>query len=98
MFSDPASERFAKAVEADPIGIVPFDAKLFGTATNNGQMIVEVDPANKTGEILAEVGRIVMEGLCSELMEKDDIKEFYLGQKQEGVRAGRRWKRKKLWR
>ena len=51
---------FAKAVEADPIGIVPFDAKLFGTATNNGQMIVEVDPANKTGEILAEVGRIVM--------------------------------------
>ena len=47
---------------------------------------------------IIEVGRIVMEGLCSELMEKDDIKEFYLGQKQEGVRAGRRWKRKKLWR
>ena len=47
---------------------------------------------------IIEVGRIVMEGLCSELIEKDDIKEFYLGQKQEGVRAGRRWKRKKLWR
>ena len=47
---------------------------------------------------IIEVGRIVMEGLCSELMEKDDIKEFYLGQQQEGVRAGRRWKRKKLWR
>ena len=47
---------------------------------------------------IIEVGRIVMEGLCAELMEKDDIKEFYLGQKQEGVRAGRRWKRKKLWR
>ena len=47
---------------------------------------------------IIEVGRIVMEGACAELLEKDDIKEFYLGQKQEGVRAGRRWKRKKLWR
>ena len=51
---------FAKAVEVDPIGVIPFDAKLFGTATNNGQMIVEVDAAAKTAEILAEVGRIVM--------------------------------------
>ena len=32
------------------------------------------------------------------LMEKDDIKEFYLGQKDEGVRGQRRWKKKKLWR
>ncbi|MFT4095807.1 MAG: AAA family ATPase [Rhodoblastus sp.] len=51
---------FAKAVETDAIGVIPFDAKLFGTATNNGQMIVEVDPANKTGEILSEIGRVVM--------------------------------------
>lgn len=51
---------FTKAVEADALGVIPFDAKLFGTATNNGQMIVEVDAASKTGEVLAEVGRIVM--------------------------------------
>ncbi len=51
---------FAKAVETDAIGVIPFDAKLFGTATNNGQMIVEVDSASKTGEILADIGRIVM--------------------------------------
>jgi branched-chain amino acid transport system ATP-binding protein len=31
-------------------------------------------------------------------MEKEDIKEFYLGQKDAGVRGRRRWKRKKLWR
>ena len=48
---------FAAAVETDPIGVIPFDAKLFGTATNNGQMIAEVDAANKTTEILAEIGR-----------------------------------------
>ena len=51
---------FAKAVEADPIGVIPFDAKLFGTATNNGQMIAEVDAAAKTAEILAEIGRAMM--------------------------------------
>jgi branched-chain amino acid transport system ATP-binding protein len=45
-----------------------------------------------------EVGRIVMQDSCAALMEKDDIKEFYLGQKDEGVRGRRRWKKKKLWR
>ena len=45
-----------------------------------------------------EVGRIVMEDRCAVLMEKDDIKEFYLGQKDSGARGHRRWKKKKLWR
>ncbi len=45
-----------------------------------------------------ENGRIVMEDSCERLREKDDIKEFYLGMKQEAVRADRRWKKKKTWR
>ena len=45
-----------------------------------------------------EVGRVVMEDDCHHLMQKDDIKEFYLGQKDAGVRGRRRWKKKKLWR
>jgi branched-chain amino acid transport system ATP-binding protein len=45
-----------------------------------------------------EVGRIVMEDTCARLLEKDDIKEFYLGMKERGVRGTRRWKRKKTWR
>jgi branched-chain amino acid transport system ATP-binding protein len=45
-----------------------------------------------------EVGRIVMEDTCARLLEKDDIKEFYLGLKEGGVRGTRRWKRKKTWR
>ena len=45
-----------------------------------------------------EVGRIVMEDTCARLLEKDDIKEFYLGIKERGVRGTRRWKRKKMWR
>jgi branched-chain amino acid transport system ATP-binding protein len=45
-----------------------------------------------------EVGRIVMEDTCARLLDKDDIKEFYLGVKETSVRGTRRWKRKKTWR
>jgi len=45
-----------------------------------------------------EVGRIVMEDTCARLLEKEDIKEFYLGMKERSVRGTRRWKRKKTWR
>ena len=45
-----------------------------------------------------ENGRIVMEDSCERLREKEDIKEFYLGLKDEGVRGERRWKKKKTWR
>jgi branched-chain amino acid transport system ATP-binding protein len=45
-----------------------------------------------------EVGRIVMEDTCARLLEKEDIKEFYLGMKESSVRGTRRWKKKKTWR
>ena len=45
-----------------------------------------------------EVGRIVMEDPCAVLREKEDVKEFYLGIKDSGVRGTRRWKKKKTWR
>jgi branched-chain amino acid transport system ATP-binding protein len=44
-----------------------------------------------------ELGRVVMHDSCANLMENEDIREFYLGDRDNGVRAGRRWKRKKLW-
>ncbi len=45
-----------------------------------------------------EVGRVVMEDTCEQLMQKPDIKEFYLGMQTAAVRGERRWKRKKTWR
>ena len=45
-----------------------------------------------------EVGRIVMADTCARLVEKEDIKEFYLGIKQQGARGQRRWKKRKTWR
>ena len=53
--------------------------------------------ASDYGYVL-ENGRIVMEDTCARLRDKDDIKEFYLGMQDDGVRGERRWKKKKNWR
>jgi branched-chain amino acid transport system ATP-binding protein len=45
-----------------------------------------------------ENGRIVMEDSSQKLMASDDIKEFYMGIKDEGIRGRRRWKKRKTWR
>lgn len=45
-----ASE-FASSVECQLLGQIPFDAQLFGTAANNGQMIAEVSANNKINDI-----------------------------------------------
>ncbi len=50
---------FAKGVESDPVAVIPFDAKLFGTASNNGQMIGEVEASNKITETLNDLARSV---------------------------------------
>lgn len=43
---------FAEAIGFAPSIIVPFDAKLFGNAANNGQMICEVQAKSKVAESL----------------------------------------------
>lgn len=45
-----------------------------------------------------ENGRVVTEGPAEQMLAKDDIREFYLGIADEGVRGERRWKRRKTWR
>lgn len=50
---------------------------------------------------IMELGRIVAAGSCTELMAKDDVKEFYLGGGDGLARADgqqQRWKRRKTWR
>ena len=43
---------FSAALGVDTAIVVPFDAKLFGQAANNGQMIAEVGPKSKAVEVL----------------------------------------------
>ena len=45
-----------------------------------------------------EGGRIVLDGSAERLKSNEDVKEFYLGIRDAGVRGVRRWKRRKQWR
>ena len=60
----------------------------------NAKMALEV---GDYGYVM-ELGRIVMEDTCERLRNATDVKEFYLGMKNEGVRGRRRWKQRKTWR
>jgi pilus assembly protein CpaE len=46
-----SSAEFGKALGAELAAVIPYDAALFGTAANNGQMIAEVQPSGKYTEI-----------------------------------------------
>lgn len=49
---------FANALNVDPIAVIPFEPALFGTASNNGQMISEADaksPISETMEIISQI-------------------------------------------
>jgi branched-chain amino acid transport system ATP-binding protein len=49
--------------------------------------------------LILENGRFVMKGTAGDLMEDEDVREFYLGVKQtESAKGYQRWKRKKRWR
>jgi pilus assembly protein CpaE len=52
-------EEFAKALEIEPIAVIAFDAQLFGTAANNGQMIAETDAKSAAAESFQKVAQIV---------------------------------------
>ena len=38
---------FAKAIETDPVALIPFEPQLFGLAANNGQMIEEISAKHR---------------------------------------------------
>ena len=46
---------FSKALEMEPVAVFEYDAQLFGTASNNGQMIEEVSPKSKAAEGFREL-------------------------------------------
>src|SRR5579862_1756326 len=50
---------FAKALEDQPLAVIPFDPQMFGTAANNGQMIAEVSTSHKTAEMFRELAQVL---------------------------------------
>ncbi|MEP7239874.1 MAG: AAA family ATPase [Devosia sp.] len=51
-----APQEFASSIECKLLGTVPFDAALFGTAANNGQMLAEVASNNRINDVFRLVG------------------------------------------
>jgi pilus assembly protein CpaE len=47
-------KEFAKALQIEPALVLPFDAKLFGEASNNGQMLAELNAKSKVVEGLLQ--------------------------------------------
>jgi pilus assembly protein CpaE len=52
-------EEFAAALNLKPLALIAFDANLFGTAANNGQMIAETDAKSPVAESFDLIARTV---------------------------------------
>ncbi|NBC20956.1 MAG: AAA family ATPase [Alphaproteobacteria bacterium] len=50
---------FAQAMGLEPAIILPFDPQLFGTASNNGQMISETDPAARPSQAVDHLASLL---------------------------------------
>jgi pilus assembly protein CpaE len=50
---------FAKALEDDPVVSIPFEPPVFGTASNNGQMIAEVASSHRTAEMFRHLAQVL---------------------------------------
>ncbi len=50
---------FGEALGGPPDLIIPFDAKAFGEAANNGQMVSDVAAKSKAAEAIGELGRLL---------------------------------------
>jgi len=70
---------FAKALEDEPVAIIPFEPQLFGAAANNGQMIAEISAGHRTAETFRQLAQLLTgrvetkkprSGLLSPLMDK----------------------------
>jgi len=50
---------FAKALEDDPLAVIPFEPQVFGTASNNGQMIAEVAAGHRTADMFRQLAQVL---------------------------------------
>ncbi|HUD85654.1 MAG TPA: CpaE family protein [Xanthobacteraceae bacterium] len=48
---------FAKALEDEPVAIIPFEPQTFGAAANNGQMIAEISAGHRTAEMFRQLAQ-----------------------------------------
>ena len=54
-----SSADFAKALDDQPVAIIPFEPQVFGAAANNGQMIAELSANHRTAESFRQLAQLV---------------------------------------
>lgn len=52
-----STREFAKAIEAEPVAVIPFEPQIFGMAANNGQMIAEIQANHRTAETFLQIAQ-----------------------------------------
>jgi pilus assembly protein CpaE len=50
---------FAKAIDDQPLAVIPFEPAIFGAAANNGQMIAEVSAGHRTAETFRHLAQLL---------------------------------------
>jgi pilus assembly protein CpaE len=69
-----AAAEFGKALGAEVAAVIPFDAALFGSAANNGQMIAEVQASSKVAETFVDLA-IAITGRAEPKRSKSNLLE-----------------------
>jgi pilus assembly protein CpaE len=54
-----SSADFAKALDDQPVAIIPFEPQVFGAAANNGQMIAELSATHRTAETFRQLAQLL---------------------------------------
>ena len=54
-----SSADFAKALDDQPVAIIPFEPQTFGAAANNGQMIAELSASHRTAESFRQLAQLL---------------------------------------
>jgi pilus assembly protein CpaE len=72
---------FAEAIGAEPLLVLPFDPQLFGTASNNGQMISQLNPNSRAAQGFMHVARVLTgrESRIDTKQKKESILRFFSG-------------------
>lgn len=66
-------KEFATAVGVEPNLVIPFDAQLFGTAANNGQMLFEIRPEAMASMCVRQLAELVTGRTPTQLKKKNGL-------------------------
>ena len=74
---------FADTMGIQPTLIIPFDPALFGTAANNGQMLLELQPKSAASDSIRKLARVLTgRGAAASERNTASLFSFLKGKKQ----------------